>query len=71
MGDDGEVQGLRVLAEQVYDLTAVRRRWGKRLKVSCNGNASAEPLPSSSVTNATLPRRPFCTRCAVTMPAIR
>jgi len=44
MGDDGEVQGLRILAEQVYDLTAVRRRWGKRLKVSCNGNASAEHL---------------------------
>ena len=44
MGDDGEVQGLRVLAEQVYDLTAVRKRWGKRLKVSCNGNASAEHL---------------------------
>ena len=28
----------------MYDLTAVRRRWGKRLKVSCNGNASAEHL---------------------------
>jgi DNA polymerase-3 subunit alpha len=44
MSDDGEVQGLRILAEQVHDLAAARRRWGKRLKVSCNGNASAERL---------------------------
>ncbi|CAG0978848.1 DNA polymerase III subunit alpha [Burkholderiales bacterium] len=44
MGDDGEVQGLRILAEQVWDLAAVRRRWGKRLRVSFNGNASAEHL---------------------------
>ena len=44
MGDDGEVTGLRILAEQVYDLAAVRKRWGRRLKVSCNGNATAERL---------------------------
>jgi DNA polymerase III subunit alpha len=44
MGDDGEVTGLRILAEQVYDLPAVRKRWGRRLKVSCNGNATAEHL---------------------------
>jgi DNA polymerase-3 subunit alpha len=44
MSDDGEPQGMRILAEQVYDLAAVRRRWGKRLKLSCNGNASAERL---------------------------
>jgi DNA polymerase-3 subunit alpha len=44
MSDDGEVQGLRILAEQVHDLAAARKRWGKRLKVSCNGNASAERL---------------------------
>jgi hypothetical protein len=44
MTDDGEAQGMRILAEQVYDLAAVRKRWGKRLKLSCNGNASAEHL---------------------------
>jgi DNA polymerase-3 subunit alpha len=44
MTDDGEAQGMRILAEQVHDLAAVRRRWGKRLKLSCNGNASAEHL---------------------------
>jgi DNA polymerase-3 subunit alpha len=44
MSDDGEPQGMRILAETVYDLAAVRRRWGKRLKLSCNGNASAEHL---------------------------
>ena len=44
MSDDGEPQGMRILAEQVYDLASVRKRWGKRLKVSCNGNASAEHL---------------------------
>ena len=44
MSDDGEPQGLRILAEQVHDLAAVRKRWGKRLKVSCNGNASVEHL---------------------------
>jgi DNA polymerase-3 subunit alpha len=44
MGDDGEPQGTRILAEQVHDLASVRRRWGKRLKVSCNGNASAQHL---------------------------
>ena len=46
MGEDGEVTGLRILAEQVYDLAAVRKRWGRRLKVSCNGNATAERLAS-------------------------
>jgi DNA polymerase-3 subunit alpha len=44
MSDDGEVQGMRILADQVHDLASVRRRWGKRLKVSCNGNASASRL---------------------------
>ena len=44
MTDDGEAQGMRILADQVYDLAAVRKRWGKRIKVSCNGNASAEHL---------------------------
>jgi len=44
MSDDGEMQGLRVIAENVYDLASVRKRWAKGLKLACNGNASASRL---------------------------
>jgi DNA polymerase-3 subunit alpha len=44
VGEDGEVQGLRVIAESVFDLAAVRRRWAKRLRLSFNGNADASVL---------------------------
>jgi DNA polymerase-3 subunit alpha len=44
MGDDGEAQGLRVIAENVYDLAAVRKRWAKGIRLACNGNASADRL---------------------------
>jgi DNA polymerase-3 subunit alpha len=44
MSDDGEVQGLRIIAENVYDLATVRKRWAKGLKLACNGNASASRL---------------------------
>ena len=44
MGDDGELQGLRIVAENVYDLATVRKRWAKRLKLACNGNADAATL---------------------------
>jgi DNA polymerase-3 subunit alpha len=44
VGDDGEAQGVRVMADAVYDLDAVRRRWAKRLKLACNGNADARRL---------------------------
>jgi DNA polymerase-3 subunit alpha len=44
MTDDGEAQGLRIIAENVYDLNAVRKRWAKGLRLSCNGNASAGRL---------------------------
>lgn len=46
MAEDGEVTGLRILAEQVFDLAAVRRRWGRKLRLTCNGNATAERLES-------------------------
>ncbi len=42
--DDGEVQGLRIIGESVYDLAAVRKRWAKGLRIACNGNASAGRL---------------------------
>jgi DNA polymerase III subunit alpha len=44
MTDDGEAQGLRIVAESVFDLAAVRQRWAKGLRIACNGNASAERL---------------------------
>jgi DNA polymerase III subunit alpha len=44
MSDDGETQGLRVIAESVFDLAAVRKRWAKGLRLAFNGNASADRL---------------------------
>ncbi len=44
VSDDGEVQGLRIIGESVYDLAAVRKRWAKGLRIACNGNASADRL---------------------------
>jgi len=44
ISDDGEAQGLRVIAEQVWDLDAFRAKWAKRLRLAFNGNASAARL---------------------------
>ncbi len=44
VGEDGELQGLRIAAEHLYDLAEVRRRWAKRLKLSFNGNSDAGKL---------------------------
>jgi DNA polymerase-3 subunit alpha len=44
VGEDGDAQSLRIVAESVHDLAAVRRRWAKRLALSCNGNADARRL---------------------------
>ncbi|MDE2209405.1 MAG: DNA polymerase III subunit alpha [Betaproteobacteria bacterium] len=44
VSDDGEVQGLRIIGEAVYDLRAVRKRWAKGLHIACNGNAAADRL---------------------------
>ncbi|HEX5124103.1 MAG TPA: DNA polymerase III subunit alpha, partial [Rhodanobacteraceae bacterium] len=44
MTDDGESQGLRIIAENIYDLGGVRKRWAKSLRIACNGNASADRL---------------------------
>jgi DNA polymerase-3 subunit alpha len=44
MSDDGELSGMRVVAENVCDLSTVRRRYAKGLRLACNGNASAARL---------------------------
>jgi DNA polymerase-3 subunit alpha len=44
MSDDGEMQGLRIIADDVFDLTTLRKRFGRRLRIACNGNASADRL---------------------------
>ena len=42
MTEDGESQGLRIIAENVYDLATMRKMRAKRLKIACNGNATAD-----------------------------
>ncbi len=44
MTEDGEVQGLRIVAENIQDLAAIRRKHAKGLRIACNGNASAARL---------------------------
>ena len=44
MGDEGQMGGLRVVAEAVYDLASARRKWARMLKLACNGGSSAERL---------------------------
>ncbi len=44
MTDDGEFSGLRIIAENIYDLPTVRKKFAKGLKLACNGNASATTL---------------------------
>jgi len=44
VSDDGELQGLRVIAEAAYDLATVRKRWARGLRLAFNGNASADKL---------------------------
>jgi len=42
--DDGQVQGLRVVAESICDLAAIRKRHAKSLRIACNGAANADRL---------------------------
>ncbi|MEO8345076.1 MAG: DNA polymerase III subunit alpha [Betaproteobacteria bacterium] len=44
MTEDGESTGLRIIAENVYDLPGLRRKFAKGLRLACNGNASASRL---------------------------
>ncbi len=42
--DDGQMQGLRVVAESLCDLAAIRKRHAKSLRIACNGAANASRL---------------------------
>ena len=44
MTEDGEAQGLRVIAENIYDLATIRKRHARGLRLACNGNASVATL---------------------------
>jgi len=44
MGEDGQVQGLRIVAEALYDLPSARRSFARGLRLVCNGSSSAEKL---------------------------
>jgi DNA polymerase-3 subunit alpha len=44
MTDDGQQTGLRIVADTVYDLASIRRRYAKALRLACNGGASAQRL---------------------------
>ncbi len=43
-GDDGQAQGLRIVADAVHDLAAVRKRYARGLRLACNGGADAARL---------------------------
>jgi DNA polymerase-3 subunit alpha len=42
--EDGQVQGLRVIAETLCDLAALRKRHARGLRIACNGVANADRL---------------------------
>jgi DNA polymerase-3 subunit alpha len=42
--DDNQPQGLRIVAESVFDLPTFRRRHAKGLRLACNGVANAQRL---------------------------
>jgi len=44
MTEDGEAQGLRIVAENVFDLGTIRKQKAKGIRLACNGNASADRL---------------------------
>jgi DNA polymerase-3 subunit alpha len=44
MGDDGQTQGLRIVADALYDLPGARRKFARGLRLHCNGTSSATRL---------------------------
>ena len=44
MNEEGQMQGLRIIADALYDLPAARRKFARGLKLVCNGTGSAERL---------------------------
>ena len=44
VGDDGQAQGLRIVADAIHDIAAIRKRYAKGLHLACNGGADAARL---------------------------
>jgi DNA polymerase-3 subunit alpha len=44
MNEDGQMQGLRIIADALHDLPTARRRFARGLKLCCNGSGSADRL---------------------------
>jgi DNA polymerase-3 subunit alpha len=44
LGEDGQTQGLRIVADSLYDLPTVRRKFARGLRLCCNGSSSASRL---------------------------
>jgi DNA polymerase-3 subunit alpha len=44
MNEEGQMQGLRIIVDALYDLPAARRKFARGLKLCCNGTGSAERL---------------------------
>jgi DNA polymerase-3 subunit alpha len=44
LGEDGQTQGLRIVAEALYDLQVARRKFARGLRLCCNGSSSAQKL---------------------------
>jgi DNA polymerase-3 subunit alpha len=44
MNEEGQMQGLRIIVDALYDLPAARRKFARGLKLCCNGTSSAERL---------------------------
>ncbi|HTS23010.1 MAG TPA: DNA polymerase III subunit alpha [Casimicrobiaceae bacterium] len=41
MNEEGQLQGLRIIADALYDLPAARRKFARGLRLCCNGSASS------------------------------
>jgi len=44
LAEDGQTQGLRIVAETLYDLPAARRKFARALRLTCNGSSSGAKL---------------------------
>ena len=44
IADDGQAQGVRIVADKVFDLAAIRRRHARGIALACNGGADAARL---------------------------
>jgi len=44
LAEDGQTQGVRIVAEALYDLAAARRKFARGLRLYCNGTSSAARL---------------------------